>query len=249
MHPILFKIGPLTIYSYGLMVAAGFGAAIYLALRQAHKFGLKKENVIDICLYILIAGLAGARILYVLLNLDYYRSNPIEIFYISRGGLVWYGAFFFGLLAGLLYAVLKKISFRDMADLIAPYIALGQSIGRIGCFLNGCCYGTVAAQGFPLRVYFPEDAFPRHPTQVYSSLALLGLFILLRYLQGHRRFRAEIFFSYAVLYPVQRFIIEFFRGDNPRVIMNLTVSQAGSLAVFVISSCAYIIFLIRFKRS
>ena len=161
MHPILFKIGPLTIYSYGLMVAAGFGAAIYLALRQAHKFGLKKENVIDICLYILIAGLAGARILYVLLNLDYYRSNPIEIFYISRGGLVWYGAFFFGLLAGLLYAVLKKISFRDMADLMAPYIALGQSIGRLLPQRLLLRHGSGA--GLPAKGLFPGGRLPQAP--------------------------------------------------------------------------------------
>ncbi len=249
MHPILLKIGPLAIYSYGLMVAAGFGTAVYLASAQAHKFGLRKESVVDISLCVLIAGLVGARILYVLLNLGFYRSNPIEVFYISHGGLVWYGAFLFGVSAALIYVAKKVISFWNTADLFAPYIALGQALGRIGCFLNGCCYGGQAARNFPFAVYFPEDVFPRHPTQIYSSLLLLGLFIALRYMQTKRRFAGEIFLAYAILYSLERFVIEFFRGDNPPVFLNLTISQVISPVVFAAAISAYIIFFIRWKNT
>jgi phosphatidylglycerol:prolipoprotein diacylglycerol transferase len=248
MHPILVKIGPLTLYSYGLMVALGFGLAAGLASREAASFGLNKDNVIDISLFILIGGLIGARLVYVLLNIGYFAVHPVEVFYLSQGGLVYYGGFVFGLASAWLYTFLKKISFWAMMDLLAPYIALGQAVGRIGCFLNGCCYGIEAPENFPLGVRFPASDIPRHPTQVYSSLILLFLFFILRAAQKFRRFPAEIFLAYASLYSFQRFFVEFLRGDNLPVLAGFTFSQMASAAVFFASLALYAILYARWKN-
>lgn len=250
MHPILIKIGPVTLYSYGLMVALGFGLAVYLAARNAGAFGLKKGDVIDTLLFVLIGGLIGARLLYVLLNIGYFKARPIEIFYLSRGGLVYYGGFISALVAALIYTSRKKIAFWDMMDLLGPYIALGQSVGRIGCFLNGCCYGVEAPEDFPLGVYFPSKTpAPLVPTQLYSSLALLAVFFILRAIQKNRRFRAEVFLAYVSIYSFQRFFMEYLRGDNPVITAGLTFSQLTSVAVFFASLAAYVILYTRWKNT
>ena len=232
MHPILFKVGAFTLYSYGLMVAIGFGLAVYLASATAPSHGIKKENVIDMALCILIAGLVGARFLYVILNIDYYLARPMEVFYISQGGLVYYGAFLSGLLASVICAFRMKVSFWKMADLFAPYIALAQAIGRVGCFLNGCCYGR-----------------GQHPVQIYASLALFLIFLMLLLIQRRRRFAGEAFLSYCVLYSAKRFFMEFLRGDNPRILFGLTVSQAISLLLFAGAVFAYAVFFKRWKKN
>ena len=245
MHPLLLKFGPLTIYSYGVMVAVGFGLATILICREADKFSIEKDKVIDLAILILISGIAGARFLYVMLNAGYYIARPLEILGLSKGGLVWYGGFLSAALASIFYIRRKRMNFWNVADLIAPYIALAQGAGRIGCFLNGCCYGIETHSGYPLAVAFPGERVFRHPTQIYSSILLILIFLILRFGQERRRFTGEIFLGYCALYSAKRFIIEFLRGDNPRIFYCLTLSQVISLAVLTGS---LIIFLYRMAR-
>jgi len=235
MHPVLIKFGPIVLYSYGAMVALGFALAIFLMYRNACRFGLDRDQLIDLAIVMLVFGIVGARMLYVALNFSYYMAHPLDILKLSKGGLVWYGGFIAALAAAIVYARRKKINFWLGADLMAPYIALAQSLGRIGCFLNGCCYGLEMPAGSFFGVTFPMETCLRMPTQLYSSAALLLIFIALRIWQERRHFVGEIFLGYCMLYSLKRFFIEFFRGDNPRLVHGLTVSQAISIAVFMAS--------------
>ena len=249
MHPIITNIGPLYIYSYGLMVAIGFAVATLLAYRHAHEFGINKEKIIDLGIAMLLGGIVGARIVYIALNYRYYIANPLEIVNLTRGGLVWYGAFIFGMITAAWFVRKNKISFWNAADLFAPYIALAQAFGRIGCFLNGCCYGSVAPSSFMLSVVFPGESVLRYPTQIFSALALLLIFVILRIWQKKRVFLGEIFLGYVLLYSIKRFIVEFFRGDYPKILYNLTISQLISLGLFMICSIIFINRLLKWKRS
>ena len=249
MHPIIAKIGPLYVYSYGLMVAIGFAIAMLLAYRHANEFGVDKDKIVDFGIAILLGGIFGARLLYVLTNLKYYISHPLEIINLTKGGLVWYGAFLFGILVGIIFVKRNKINFWKGADLLAPYIALAQAIGRIGCFLNGCCYGGEVPSSFIFSVVFPGESVFRHPTQIYSSFILLLLFIILRAWQKIRRFNGEVFLGYILLYSITRFGLEFLRGDNPRIFSIFTLSQLISIPVFTVCSAIFIYKFSRWKKS
>ena len=249
MHPILAKIGPLYIYSYGLMVAIGFAAATLLAYSKAGEFGIDKEKVIDFGIVILLGGIMGARALYVVLNPQYYVKNPLEILNLTRGGLVWYGAFLFGLIAAAWFVRVNKINFWAMGDLFAPYIALAQAFGRIGCLLNGCCYGSQAPHGFILSVIFPNESILRHPTQIYSSIVSLLIFIVLRSRQEKSHYNGQIFLSYIILYSTARFFLEFLRGDNPKDYFGFTISQTISVAIFIVCMIIFIQRLLKWKSS
>jgi phosphatidylglycerol:prolipoprotein diacylglycerol transferase len=249
MHPIIAKIGPLYVYSYGMMVAIGFALATLLAYRHAADFGINKDRIIDLGIVMLISGIVGARIVYVALNFQYYMRNPLEVVNLTKGGLVWYGAFIFGLIAAILFAKRTKISFWTGADLYAPYIALAQAFGRIGCFLNGCCYGGASPDGFVLGVLFPGESAPRYPAQVFSAIALLIIFAILKIWQKRRHFAGEIFLGYGLLYSMKRFGMEFLRGDNPKILYGLTVSQLTSVIIFVVCLSIFIYRWFKWKRS
>lgn len=225
MHPILLKLGPLNIYSYGVMVAVGFSIVAFLVYRRAADFGVSRDMMIDYLILVLVSGVVGARILYVLLNFGYYKAYPIEILNLSKGGLIWYGGFAAAILASMWFTKRKRLDLWSIADLFAPYIALGQAFGRIGCYLNGCCYGIPAPKNF---------IFGRtHPAQIYSSILLFIIFVVLLKWQAARRFKGEIFMSYCMLYSCKRFLIEFMRADNPRIFLGLTISQLVSAAVLI----------------
>lgn len=230
MHPVLLKLGPLNVYSYGVMVALGFALATAFVYMRAPAFGIDKNNVVDLMILMLVSGIAGARLFYILQNLAYYRVNPSEMLNLSKGGLVWYGAFAMGLGVSAIYMKIKKMDFWTSLDLAAPYIALAQAVGRIGCFMNGCCYGVTMADG------------TLHPTQLYSAAALICIFAALRIWQDHRHFKGEIFLGYCILYSLKRFLMEFLRGDNPRIFFGMTISQAISCGVLA-SSLGILIFM------
>jgi len=240
MHPVLLRLGPLTVFSYGALVALGFAAAVFLIYRRAASFGVNRDKAVDLFIIILLSGVIGGRILYVLFNPAYYMERPLAILNLSEGGLVWYGAFLAGLFAAALYMRRKKMRFWNVMDMASPYIALGQALGRLGCFLNGCCYGTVVPDNFPFGVVFASGIAARHPTQLYSSLALILIFIVLRLWQDIRRFEGEIFLGYLMLYSFKRFLIEFLRGDNPKALAGLTVSQALSVVIFFVAAAIFI---------
>ena len=231
MHPIICSLGPIKIYSYGLMLVAAFFIATYLAERQAKKIGLDPEIVWNTAFIGTLAGIGGARIFYVLENLAFYLQRPLEIILLQHGGLSWFGGLIFGLLAGLYYLKKKKQPVYITLDLWAPYLALAQSIGRLGCFLNGCCFGKPSAWG----IYFPAHAEVLVPIQLYSSLILFLIFIALQLLQARPHRQGSIIYAYLLLYSIKRFIIEFFRMDNPHLLFGLTLFQFIAVIQFFFS--------------
>ncbi len=248
MHPILLKIGPFTIYSYGMMVAIGFAAAVFSIYRRAPKFQIDKNKMLDLCIIILVSGIVGARLLYVLLNLPYYAADPIEIFKLSKGGLVWYGGFLSALGAAVLYLRMAKLDFWSVMDLVTPYFALGQAFGRIGCLLNGCCYGLPSDPGCMLAVRSVNDPTPRYPVQIYAAVALFLIFLILRVWQDRKNFTGEIALGYCALYSYKRFLIEFLRADNPRILFGLTMSQLISIAVLFMAIVTFLYKANQWKR-
>lgn len=236
MHPIIARLGPITIYSYGFMLALGFIVGSLLAARQAARFNISQDKIINLSLVILISGVIGARVLYVLLNLKDYVLNPLEIIMVTRGGLVFYGGAIFAFLASLIYMKRAGMSVLDTADLVSPYIALGHSIGRLGCLLNGCCFGKPTSSQFGIVF---QDGIVRIPTQVYSSLSLLFLYMFLRVCLRCRAFKGQVLFLYLIFYSTGRVFMENFRGDSPPVIFGLTFSQIVSIAIFVIGVAGY----------
>lgn len=231
MHPILFEIGKFKIYSYGSMVALGFLISIWLAGREAKKAGISPQQILDIGLYSLLFGIAGARLLHVLLNPGYYFYRPLEIIMLNRGGLAFHGGLLGGIIAAWYYIRRNRMPLWKTADMMIPYVALGQAIGRIGCVLNGCCYGLPTYSYFG---FYPPGSIiaPLHPTQLYSSVLLLAAFVILKLLYEKKRFDGSIFFSYLVLYSFGRFFIDFYRGDLAAVLFGLKMSQLISIAIF-----------------
>ena len=227
MHPILFEIGPLTVYSYGVMLALAFVVGIWFATRQARREGVPANTILDLSLVALITGIIGARILFVLLNLDYYSKHPFESIMFWQGGLIYSGGLILGTLCAILFLKVRRLNIWKVVDICAPSLALGQVVGRIGCFLNGCCFGKPVSWGikFPpgsmasyeqfsqgLIKSVNEYSLPVHPTQLYSSLNALIIFLILILVRSRKRFNGELFWLYLLLYAITRFAIEFLRG-------------------------------------
>lgn len=218
MYPKLCQIGPFTIYAYGLMLVIAFSLSTYLAGLQAKKRGLGRETVFNLFFTVFIFGIIGARLFYVVENLSFYLDKPKEIIMLSHGGLSWFGGLILGVISGIIYLKKNKLSVYKTLDLIAPYIALAQAIGRIGCFLNGCCSGK-----------------NNIPIQLYSSALLLLIFISLRLLQEKNYLEGRIFFTYLLLYSLKRFFVEFFRVEHQPVFLGLTIFQIISVMIFCLS--------------
>lgn len=233
MHPILFNAGPVAVYSYGTMFAVGFAVSFFFMYRQAVRNNIDKDVITNLAFLTLFSGIAGARILYIIINIGYYLAHPSDVLNLSKGGLIFYGGFFGGIAAFAYYSTRKKIGFLNAADICMPYLALTHAFGRIGCFLNGCCYGKISSGGFS------------YPTQIYSSILLILIFFILRFWQTRRHFVGEIFLAYCLIYSIKRFFIEFLRGDNMPVAFGLTMSQLISIFVFI---CGGIVFLLKMKE-
>jgi len=231
MHPVICQIGPFSIYTYGLMLAVAFIAGAALAGFRAKKEGIDREIIFNFLFLVFIWGILGARLFYVIENAGYYFREPLEIIMLQHGGLSWFGGLIAGVISGGLYLKKKKLSLYETLDLCAPFIALAQAIGRIGCLFNGCCFGRPATRGF----YFPVHSEVLLPIQLYSSLALLFIFIILKLLQDSPHRRGQVFFAYLLFYSLKRYIVEFWRADNPEILFGLTLFQLISVLLFAVS--------------
>jgi phosphatidylglycerol:prolipoprotein diacylglycerol transferase len=220
------------------MLALAFAVGIYLARKRAETAEINPRIIMDLGVYVLLSSIIGARLLYVISNLNEYKTQPLEIIF-SRSGFVFYGGLILATIVTIWYLNRNKLSIGKIADVIAPSIAIGHAIGRIGCFLNGCCYGkqTTLPWGVMMAGRDPLDLTPLHPTQLYSSAGNLIIFFVLTYLWKRRRFDGEIFLLYLILYSLMRFIIEFYRADNPYILFNLTLSQLLSIVIFIGALC------------
>ena len=232
MHPILLHYGNIVIRSWGVMVVIGIIVAVFLSMREAAKRNVDPEHIIDLAIILVITGVIGARVVYVLTNFNEYRNNIGMAFSIKTGGLAWPGAFLFALVATILFVRWRKLSFWLIADILAPYLALGYSIGRIGCFLNGCCFGKVTYQAW--WMVYMLGAY-RYPTQLYSSLASFFIFLFLVTRTSWYQFPGKRFLVYIILYAIYRFIVEFYRY-NSAYILGLSLAQWGMLGAIIVTS-------------
>jgi len=247
MYPVLFKIGPITIYTYGVMVALGFIIGLYLAAREAKKEDIKPDNIINLFFWVIISGHIGARIVYIFTEWEYFLEYPLRIVFANEG-FVFYGGFIAAFLGAFWYLKRQKIDVWKTADVIAPSIAIGHAIGRIGCFFYGCCYGKPTNSW--IGILFPPESpagqlgVPVIPTQLISSFVLLVIFFILVIARRYSKFFGQIFWLYVLLYAAARFVIEFFRGDPRGHIWIFSTSQF--IAIFMIAAA---LIWGRFRRS
>jgi len=223
MHPILIKIGPVTIHSYGFMMAVGVALALWFMYRQAKNQGIDANRLLDGAFYIILVSLFGAKLILFLGDISRYTRNIKELFWIARSGGVFQGGLVFGIVFGLWYLRRRRLPTWKVADIVAPALALGHGFGRIGCFLAGCCYGTECA--LPWGVTF-HNAYanqltgvtlnqPLHPVQLYEAGLNFLNFLILTLILKKKTFDGQVFPLYVVNYSVIRYITEFFRGDHP----------------------------------
>ena len=236
MRPVLFHLGPIPIYSYGTMVALAFLVSLWAVGRRAQKAGLATfDQIIDLSLWVLIGGVVGARLLFVLLELPTYLKNPVSIVLINQGGLSFYGAVLAAFICGAVYVRRKKLPLWPLADVVAPWVALGYSIARVGCLLNGCCYGVPTNVPWALRCAAGDNLL-RHPTQIYSMIASLGLFVLLLSVEKKKPFDGFVFWLYIGLYAITRFIIEIFRDSQILAFGWLRTTQAACFLIVLLAA-------------
>ena len=229
MFPIICQFGLLTVYSYGLMLAVTAVVSTFLASRDAKKINIPDGVIADIVFWAVVAGILGARLFYVLLNYRFFMENPLEIVMIQNGGLAWHGGLITATVVAIRFIRQKGLPLATMLDLIAPYIALGESIGRIGCFLNGCCFGREAAWG----IYFPVHHARLHPAQLYAMVGLFILFLILRHYRKVSKIPGNTFVMYLFGASSLRFMIEFFRADHYVLVLGLSVYQWVCIAILM----------------
>lgn len=262
MHPILFEIpafqlldwviGPIPIRMYGLMIGIGFLLGIFLASRRAAKVGINPERILDMGVYLLIAAIIGSRLLYVLINLSEFREDPLEVFAFWRGGLVFFGGLLAAVPTGIWYVKRHGLPIWKTADIMAPYIALGHAIGRLGCFFAGCCYGAPCSNG--ICIVFTDThslaplGVPLYPTQLMEAGGEFLNFIILSIAWRYHRRDGQVFWLYPLLYSILRFVIEFYRGDAARGMFFdglVSISQIISVLMFLFS----VVMLLRLRKT
>ena len=251
MHPEIVRIplpGGLSIpiYSYGLMLVLGFLSGLWLAQREAKRVGIDPVVISDMAIFTLIAGIAGARLFFVLQHLSDLRGRWLHAFFVQEGGLVYYGGLIGGIGVVAWFTRKHNLPVLKTLDVLAPAAALGLAFGRVGCFLRGCCYGK-PAPNLPWAIRFPKSWYeetgypvgtPVHPTELYAVLGALALCGVLLWIARRPHKDGTVFFSLGALYSVIRFTIEFFRGDNkPFSILGLpaqlTLPQWMSVGIFI----------------
>ena len=242
MYPILFEIGPLSVRTYGLLLAVSFLVGIILALRRARARGLNQNKMINMSLLIMLAGIVGARIMYVIPHWNEFSANPLDIIspFQSSGsigltGLTMYGGFIAAVLVSILYLRVNGLSVWKACDAFAPSIALGIGISRVGCFMNGCCFGlpTESALGVVFPAFSAAGSFypdaHLHPAQLYNAVLGFGLFGLLLWLDRKPRFDGFIFAVLLISEPVTRFFVDLFRYYES----SMTLGNLGGVALSV----------------
>lgn len=232
----LFSIGPLTVHSYGLMIALGILVCVFMGMYRARKYGYKDEAVLDIAILGILSGFVGAKLLYVLVEFDSFLKNPMDV--LGSEGFVVYGGIIVGALVGILYCRIKKLPCWEYFDLLAPSIAVAQGFGRIGCFLAGCCYGrpTDAFWG----VTFPEGSFapagvPLIPTQLISSAGDFIITGILLVYSKHNKKAGNVGILYMLLYGIGRFLVECLRSDDRGTVGLLSTSQFISIGIILLA--------------
>ena len=261
MYPELFQIGPIVISSFGAMLVVAFFLCNYLLKKEMVNSNLDENLADELTTRAAIGGIVGAKLYYIIENIPYgslgdafdgiiniimgvftFDSTSISSGIQNLGaGLVFYGGLIGGMLAVTLYIKKEKLEWLNIADWVAPYLALGHSIGRIGCFLVGDDYGkpTNSWIGIAFPNGLPPTYVPVYPTQLFEMIAYLFVFLYLRFMRGRESFTGNLMFKYLILIGLSRFSIEFIR-INPKYLLGLSGAQIISIIMITIGSVLYI---------
>ena len=254
MYPELLSIGPITVYTYGVLLAASYLLGLRLAMSRARARGLDANRVLDLGIYIIIAALVGAKLLLLIVDFDQFRRSPAELWTLARSGGVFYGGLILAVVVAFWYIWKHRLPFWTTCDVFAPGIALGHVTGRLGCLAAGCCYGRPADVAWAITFTNPLAAsnvgtplgIPLHPTQIYEAAAeLLILVFLLTTERKGRYFAGRTFWSYMFLYALSRYVIEIYRGDPRGMVFDLFSTSQFISIVLAPLSIAMLIWLSR----
>jgi len=254
MHPTLFHIGPLAVRTYGFLLTLAFILGIWFSAKRAKKLGNNIDWIPDLSLIILIAAIVGSRFFYVIRHLEEFKGHPWDMINpiqssgeIGIGGLSMFGGLILAIIGSIIYLRLKKLNVQKIADVLAPSVMLGLGVARIGCYLNGCCFG-LPTQSF-LGVIFPPNSpagyfypdTPIFPIQLVASLMGFLIFGILLFVEKFKKFDGFTFWLMLAFYSVGRFIIDFFRDYEESMIfarigeVNFSMNQALTVLIFIIS--------------
>ena len=245
MHPEFIHIGKFAIHTYGVLVAAGFLLGLLLAARRARSAGIAAEQISDLGVWLIITGMGGAKLFHIVFFWHEFIAGWHATGWLSlREGFVFYGGFIGACLVTIVFASRHRLSLWKLADAMAPSVALGHALGRLGCFFNGCCFGKPCT--LPWAITFPAGhvmhGIPVHPTQLYEVAGNLALFAGLSLFYRRKRFDGQVWWLYVLLYGVLRFTIEFWRGDYEvyyRGLFTLGHLEAGSMIVVAAVALAW----------
>jgi phosphatidylglycerol:prolipoprotein diacylglycerol transferase len=247
MFPLLFKIGPLPVHTYGFLIAVGFLMAVGVIRRLAERSKLDVDRTLDLTFWCLVVGFGGARLLYVITRFSTFMMDPVSIFRVWEGGLVFLG----GPLAVLPFLVWYFKKYRlpmwSTADALVPGLTIAHAMGRLGCLAAGCCYGKPTDLPWGIRLTSElVDPLVRgvalHPTQLYESASLLALFLGLLWVHRARKFEGQVALTYFMAYPIIRSVIEVFRGDQIRgFVIDQVLSTSQFLSIWVFVGAAFLL--------
>jgi phosphatidylglycerol---prolipoprotein diacylglyceryl transferase len=257
VYPELAHWGFIHIRTYGLMLALAFLIGTWLGMREAKRLGLDEDRLVNVILIVLIASVLGARALYVLEHIQEFRREWGSVIALWQGGLTLYGGIIAGTVAGLLAAQRFGLPMWTVADALAPSLAIGTAFGRVGCFLNGCCYGRPTR--LPWGVHFPPDSFAGlefgnaavHPSQLYFAAAGTILFAILMGLRRRLTVPGVLFWTFIVLFGLVRIPLDMTRSYEPEAVVfhlssfDVTESQLSSLALVLFGS----LMILRLRRA
>jgi phosphatidylglycerol---prolipoprotein diacylglyceryl transferase len=252
MYPHLFSLGPIHVHAYGFMMAMGFAAGLLHWIWLGRARGYSRATCTDLMILVMVSGILGGRLAFVFENLDRFLARPQEIVRLDQGGLVFYGGLVLSAFAVLLFARRRKLAFIPLVDFTLTAVPLSHAFGRIGCFLNSCCYGvrcTAAGCGLafpkfslPWHAHYEAGligpqapaSLPVHPVQLYEAGFNLVVYVLLLWLYRGNKRAGLVAAAYLVLYACGRFLLEFLRGDHGERagLAGLSVGQLVSLPLF-----------------
>lgn len=247
INPVVVQWGNLSIYWYGIAIAAAILAALWVAVRESRRKGIPEGEIYSLALWTVIAGFVSARLFHVVDNLDYYWKNPGAVLALHQGGLAIWGGVAGGVLAGVIYGKIRKLPLLRLADAIAPALLLGQIIGRFGCLVNGDAYGGITNLPWGFVYTHPDAQIPSalwgvstHPYPVYEMLWSSAILILLFTLGRRWKREGWLFFTYLSLYSLERFFLTFVRQEKV-ILWGLQQAQIVALLAWLISFLALII--------
>ncbi len=239
MYPVLLEVGPVRVFTYGFMLALAFIVAMYVVGQEAKRRGFDPKKFYDLSFYSILMAIVGSRLLHVLLEWDYFSIHPWEILAMWKGGLAFQGGLIFGLVSVIYLLYRYQLPLWATMDIMALGVPVGQFIGRLGCFMAGCCYGKECTLPWAVTFTHPQTLAPPnvalHPTQLYESFLMLGVFLFLLWLRHRQRFPGQILGVYLMLAGTVRFLVEFWRGDprGPVLVLGMVSTQVIALALAI----------------